>query len=245
MKKKYFRHALVLFVLGLFFNGCSVKNNNFTEYQNLEKKYKEAVTDAKTAEYSEISYDLIDITPFNSKIKWNKNKTMVLAVTWTSWDGYDNMKNQELKIERDVWVTIVPQIKNFCKQLDLNDKKLSLRLEQVLGVPPDNGKTKFAEIWVSPHDLFRPSPDPEIDDRQAQINYPVSETFIKISKEHVEWMNALKKTSYGDNGYPWTRLGYTYDWGNPHTEVGLSEFVIKKGATVKINKVFNTSNYCN
>jgi hypothetical protein len=28
-------------------------------------------------------------------------------------------------------------------------------------------------------------------------------------------------------GYPWTRLGYTYDWGNPKTPVGLSEFVIR------------------
>ena len=28
-------------------------------------------------------------------------------------------------------------------------------------------------------------------------------------------------------GYPWTRLGYTYDWGNPKTPVGLSEFVLR------------------
>ncbi|MBF0495604.1 MAG: hypothetical protein HQK58_03355 [Deltaproteobacteria bacterium] len=28
-------------------------------------------------------------------------------------------------------------------------------------------------------------------------------------------------------GYPWTRLGYTYDWGNAENHVGLSEFVIR------------------
>ena len=27
--------------------------------------------------------------------------------------------------------------------------------------------------------------------------------------------------------YPWTRLGYTYDWGNPRNLVGLSEFVLR------------------
>jgi len=28
-------------------------------------------------------------------------------------------------------------------------------------------------------------------------------------------------------GYPWTQLGYTYDWGNSKNHVGLSEFVLK------------------
>jgi len=45
-------------------------------------------------------------------------------------------------------------------------------------------------------------------------------------------------------GYPWTRLGYTYDWGNPDSEVGLSEFVITAGATIKIENVYETAAYC-
>jgi hypothetical protein len=37
--------------------------------------------------------------------------------------------------------------------------------------------------------------------------------------------------------YPWTSLGYTYDWGNPFTHVGLSEFVVngKKSNGSKIS----------
>ena len=40
-------------------------------------------------------------------------------------------------------------------------------------------------------------------------------------------------------GYPWTRLGYTYDWGNKKNHVGASEFVIrldpsKQDATVTV-----------
>jgi hypothetical protein len=30
-----------------------------------------------------------------------------------------------------------------------------------------------------------------------------------------------------DWGMPWTRLGYTYDWGNTRNHVGLSEFIIR------------------
>ena len=57
------------------------------------------------------------------------------------------------------------------------------------------------------------------------------------------WFNRLKSESYGENGYPWTRLGYTYDWGNPKGEVGLSEFIIKSGATIKIHSVIGTLDY--
>jgi hypothetical protein len=32
--------------------------------------------------------------------------------------------------------------------------------------------------------------------------------------------------------YPWTGLGYTYDWGNPTApHVGVSEFVINAGSS--------------
>lgn len=29
------------------------------------------------------------------------------------------------------------------------------------------------------------------------------------------------------NTYPWTRLGYTYDWGHPTNHVGATEFILK------------------
>ena len=45
---------------------------------------------------------------------------------------------------------------------------------------------------------------------------------------------------YGPDGYPWTRQGYTYDWGG-RTKFGLSEFVIKKGVPVKIKSVTTPS----
>jgi hypothetical protein len=45
-------------------------------------------------------------------------------------------------------------------------------------------------------------------------------------------------------GYPWTRLGYTYDWGNPESEVGLSEFVVAAGSMVGIEAVSDNETYC-
>ncbi len=30
-------------------------------------------------------------------------------------------------------------------------------------------------------------------------------------------------SSYNENGFPWTRLGYTYDWGRVDSEVTLGQ----------------------
>jgi hypothetical protein len=91
-------------------------------------------------------------------------------------------------------------------------------------------------MWVRPEDLFRPSPDPEITDTQAQLNFNEN-----VSQEHVYWFNSLKNTTY--DKYPWTRLGYTYDWGNPDSEVGLSEYVLRNNSTVIVSSVSTTLDY--
>jgi hypothetical protein len=44
--------------------------------------------------------------------------------------------------------------------------------------------------------------------------------------------------------YPWTALGYTYDWGRQTENVGASEYVIKPNATVFIESVKTTKDFC-
>jgi hypothetical protein len=114
----------------------------------------------------------------------------------------------------------------------------------LLGVPPNNGKTTFVEFWASPEDLFRPSPDPEITDQEAGLDFPQSAEYVTVDSNYIQWFNNLRNSSYGANGYPWTRLGYTYDWGNPFTRVGASEFVIRSGATVGVYLTATTEEYC-
>jgi len=87
--------------------------------------------------------------------------------------------------------------------------------------------------------MFRPSPDLEIDDTVASLDFPVG-----TPQEHIDWFDNLKATSYGDDGYPWTRLGYTYDWYPDMTDIGLSEFVIRKGTTVMVESVSAQDAYC-
>jgi hypothetical protein len=167
-----------------------------------------------------------------------------LIVTWTDYPGYGDHIDRSVEIPIYAWVTAAPELQNFCKASTLGHHALILRLEQLLGLPPNSGRKRFVELWVNHEDLFRPSPDPEITDHEAELEFPASSRFIKVADEHIRWFNDWKSKAYTGQGYPWTRLGYTYDWGNPDSEVGLSEFVIRKGAIVVIQSVSDLNKYC-
>lgn len=212
--------------------------------------YAAALQDAKVADPEEIFDGLTAITPDNETLTWEPAGERVLVSTWTSWNGYDTQVGQEIPLTREVWVTAVPQLQGFCQTYAATaETPLTLRLEQLLGLPPNNGKTRVVEMWVDPADLFRPSPDGEIDDTVAELELPGPERFASQQdyEFHRDWYNLQLSIDDYDNpakGYPWTRLGYTYDWGNPDSEVGLSEFVITAGSTIKIENVYETAAYC-
>ncbi|MCC6490802.1 MAG: hypothetical protein IT364_25165 [Candidatus Hydrogenedentes bacterium] len=234
------------------FTGCPV-TPPMTDAE-LAAAFQAAVDDAEVAEAAEICRTLTAIVPVEESLIWEgtPGESRVLVVTWTSYTGYDDQVGKSIAVAdllksvettRDTWVTVAPQVQDFCGKLLLNDERMTLRVEQLLGLPPHNGKTRFVEFWVDPQDLFRPSPDPAITDHEAELDFPQSSLFVAISPGHVTWYENMIATSYGTGGYPWTRLGYTFDWGNPVSEVGLSEFVIRTGATVTVKSVTLNSDY--
>ncbi|RXK84988.1 hypothetical protein EST62_07980 [Chlorobaculum sp. 24CR] len=237
------KSLMLLFLFSQLFAACASRQS-IVDHDALKQQYRAAVADAAVAEPSEISRNLVAIVPSNERLIWkNRNdslNTRVLVVTWTNYNGYDDKVGQPVTVSREIWVTTVPEVKNFCKQ---HEPQSSLRLEQLLGLPPNNGKTRFVEMWVRPADLYRPSADPEITDSEAETDFRTPNKFIEVSDEFKKWYNDLKAQSYGENGYPWTRLGYTYDWGKEKNHVGMSEFVILPNSTVEINSVSSTGEY--
>ncbi len=207
----------------------------------LERSYSRAIQDAKDAEAGEISTNLWSISADNVNLikKTDEGQEQILVATWTSWDGYDDQVNLPMTLSREIWVTAVPQAQKFCQDLNLSPNNLNLRLEQYLGLPANNGKTKFVQMWVNPGDMFRPCPDPEIDDSQCNLEFSAT-----VNPEHKQWIENLIASSYNENGFPWTRLGYTYDWGSVDSEIGASEFIVKQGSKVTIKSVQTTAEYC-
>lgn len=234
------RCAFILIVALLTSSLCPAE-----DLDQLRERYQAAIQDAKIAESNEIVTTLTAITDGNPTLIWKEDQgeKKILVVTWTSWEGYDPLVGKTVNVNslpptfsvsgslfqprkpysvtRDIWVTVVPALQTFLRDHAVSPPDAALRVEQLLGLPPQNGKTRFVEFWVSPADLIRPSADPEITDTTTQLDFPPN-----CPAWYIQWYQYQKDNMYDVWGYPWTRLGYTYDWGNPHSEVGLSEFVI-------------------
>ncbi|MBZ5710569.1 hypothetical protein [Nannocystis pusilla] len=204
-----------------------------------EELFRDAVDDAAVAEADEVSDDLVAITPDNADLEFDP-ENRVLVATWTSYDGYDGMEGQSMPLGVEVWVTPIPSLKDFCVATGLQGDELTARLEQLMGLPPDDGKDRIVTMWVPTDGLFRPSPDPEIDDSVAELEFRAD-----VDPAHKKWVEDLEAVSYGADGYPWTRLGYTYDWSpDADSEVGLSEFVARKGTEIVVEAVVHQDEYC-
>ncbi|MCP4294531.1 MAG: hypothetical protein GY786_02880, partial [Proteobacteria bacterium] len=102
----------------------------------------------------------------------------------------------------------------------------------------------FIEVWVNPAELFRPCVDPEIDDAGCQIDFASELPTIKNIKNYKSFYQNLYFNDFRTRpGIPWTGLGYTYDWGNPNSAVGASEFILVPGAKFEVKRVVKTMDY--
>lgn len=143
---------------------------------------------------------------------------------------------------RIIWVTAFPELKNFCKNIkDKNQLKLSL--EKFLGLPADTSKEVVITLWVKPDDLFRPCFSPDITSTSCPIEYPPG-----VSQDHKNWLNETISKSFFKDGkgfaYPFTRMGYTYSWGNPHSYQGSSEYIVKPNAKILVDSIDTIERYC-
>ncbi|MCZ7402555.1 MAG: hypothetical protein O8C61_10070 [Candidatus Methanoperedens sp.] len=237
--------VILLFIIFLYGGKGATDQASTPDVRDLWRMYRLAVKDAQIASQEEISRNLTAIIESNSNLIWDKHDSdqpRVMVVTWTG-DFYNDKVGKSIQADRFVWVTVAPELRYFCTNYQKEYPNLTIRLKQLLGLPPDSVKSRFVEIWVYPYDLFRPSPDPEITDHEAELTFPESK-FINVSNEYIKWFNEQEVESYGQDGYPWTRLGYTYDWGNPESEVGLSEFVINQGSIIEVKGSYSLKDYC-
>ena len=214
------------------------------------RAYNDAIRDAINPEPDEIVYNLTSIVQSNAELAWRDfdgipHVLMVSLVRNTSY--YENSVGKQYNTkEYYTWITAVPEIRKICSQQGFAGDDLTMRLRQLLGLPPNSKNVAFVEFWVNPKDVFRPSPDNEIVDTTAGLNLAAN-----TEPWYRKWFNELRANQYcqsenpKQDAYPWTQLGYTYDWGNSDSEQGVSEFVIKKGAEVIVNAIYLIDAYCN
>ncbi len=189
--------------------------------------YHNAIIDASVAEEDELlPLKAIDTTADSVLVcTWNKYpETYVTGIDITISYG-------------DVWVFTEEEIYAWGQQNGMTED-MALRMQQLIGLPPQDGNTHFSVLRVKPEDLYRPTRDSEIDDTESQLTFPENTT-----EEHKAWFEGNAQYSYNPHRYPWTGLGYTYDWADNGTEYGLSEFILKNGAQVHVEKTYTNEEF--
>lgn len=150
-----------------------------------------------------------------------------------------------------VWVTGVPEIQDQCR--DFTGDVL-MKLRQLLGLPPNAKVPRVLVLRVRISDVFRPAPDASVTTRSpcpplGDVSLPSNCGNVFPSdtvSAHYAWMASQ---SFGlhevPGGYPWTHLGYTYNWAPAATDrYGASEYVIRTGALALIVSNVPTLQYC-
>lgn len=201
----------------------------------LNALYLSAVEDSKTIEPEEI-LPVVSIAQDSHEVTWNKTGDKVLLLTWHKYpDSYVDGAIANLKWG-EVWTFTPKEMKEWI--IENGSAPSSLRLEQLLGLPANKGYTHVSALWVSPADVLRPAYTSNIYDGNMTDKF-----LTQPDDEYFNWFNGNMTWSYEDSAFPWTRLGYTYDWADNGTEYGLSEFIIKKGSVVEVEYTLTTEEF--
>lgn len=200
--------------------------------------YEAAVRDAMDARPEEVRPDLLRLVPGEQGLEWSGGRVKLLA--WSRERELRRRPGARFALAGELRVTAPEPVLDLCRGIDTGRKELQLRLEQFLGLPPGAGRgRRFVELWVAPADVFRPCLDPDPTRSGCGLDAPEG-----VPPEHFRWLEARAREAHRPGGEPWTGLGYLYDWGNPRSEVGPAEFVVRAGAEVEVAAVESTKDYC-
>ncbi|HEY8560162.1 MAG TPA: hypothetical protein VIL74_07285 [Pyrinomonadaceae bacterium] len=165
----------------------------------------------------------------------------------------DFIMGENFTKNRFIWVTVVPEVQEICRNFQKKDLKLNLN--QLLGLAPDTNLETFVILRVKEGDIFRPALD-----KTTSTIYPCTyskdqcrpsncgeELQVGIDLKSQEWLSHLsflKKQSTVP--FPWTGLGYTYNWNPDASDIyGATEYVIKDNASITVIDKISYTDYCN
>jgi hypothetical protein len=131
-------------------------------------------------------------------------------------------------------VTAAPELEKFCSdaaQASLSPDEIVLRVQQWLGLPSTKRYDRVIEVWVEPSRLRRPCSNPKVEVAECRAKEKVTcsgDASCEVFKLWLDY-NDLKNQAAGS--YPFTRLGYTFDWSRVSASsgkpgLGATEFVM-------------------
>ncbi len=231
--------AFSLIVLCLFLSACSAPPSGGTTSSVVSKPvqadpttlYVQAVQDSKQADVDEVM-PLVELTPDDHMVTMNE-KGQVLLLSWHKYPESYPAGSSFVCQYGAVWTFTDGEV---CAWYDVCGQGVTdwnLRLEQLIGLPKDSGYTHVTAFWADLDEVIRPAyqPDPTL-----QITEEVLDG--SALGEQKDWFHANAETEY-----PWTRLGYTYDWEQDPNEYGLTEFLILADSQVEVEWTKSTEEF--
>lgn len=166
-------------------------------------------------------------------------------VTVTTVKGPGQWNLGPLTTRGAIWISLVPEVQDKCRAYHGAD--LAMYLRQIIGLQPAQPVEQFITMSVRPEQLYRPTPDPRTDTIYPCLD-PVAKTDCNVFPKdvdplHEQWIAETFLTVRIPNGYPWTHLGYTYNWG-PGDRYGASEYILRPGSNVTVTQVTTIADYC-
>jgi hypothetical protein len=266
------RFGLSLTVLSLTLTACAGTLGQQPVSATPAQLYAASLYEAAIPKPSTIGPGLLRIAPDNPKLSWRDGPSgrQVLVASAMSTAAYEKYyKGQTTGSPSgwgQIWVTAVPQLKEFCTATPGDAVAKTERVVQWLGLNPANPYGQVVELWIEPQNLVRPCPVTDItaptctlDTADQWRTPPVPGTATRPTcnagdaacleeQSYWDWFATNMRLNLKEGGAPWTRLGYTFDWKSAKdggfVRYGASEFVMKPGAKYQIHAAYTLAEYC-
>ena len=227
MKKSFSADFCLILVLLLV--GCADKAP-----ASNEELWEAAMADAVFSEDDEVM-ELVCLTRDDPQVVWDEAGERVLLITW---HGYEEpCAPGDSLAYQDIWATSLGELKDWYRENGSGVTDWELRFAQLLGMPDDGSCTRFSAFWVPPSAVIRPA---YVTDVTAQMEIGYDQI---TDPTYRAWFDGNILYSYFESAYPWTRLGYTYDWSGGDSAYGLTEFLIADGSGTEIAFTYSTEDF--
>lgn len=195
--------------------------------EDLQVLFDESVEDALIIDDDEI-LPVVSLDEGEPYAVYDEEGRVLLCSFHKYPDSYPD--GADVKLEwGNVWTFTGGELEDWYQKNKDDVTDWPTRLRELIGLRPDNESNYITAMWVKPEDVFRPAYVSDIG--TVEMTDSFSEN---VDPEYKEWFDANIISSYFDGEYPWTRLGYTYDWADNGTDYGLSEFIVKQDSEVNV-----------
>lgn len=224
--------ALMVAAAGLILIMSSNKNGGCEAEQepvSMEALYADSVADAVNAEADEIE-ELVELTEDSDMVTWNEEENKVLLVSWHKYPESYIPGESFICSYGEVWTFTDKEMLNWYDENSEGVEDWELRMEQLIGLPESKDNTHFSAFWVDIDEVVRPAYEPDV---TGQVDPEDLDGSVLGTLE--EWFKNNEAGSYlEEDPYPWTRLGYTYDWAADCDDYGLTEFIILADSEIEV-----------